>query len=182
MKVLCLGGNVCLGARGPRGWPEHLWELTGAQVVNAAIRGARLVDVVRAIPMIQVSGPDLVVIQVGAYDARGGGTPPTDFLALLMQGQEACLDRWPDCEVAICTPTPIGQSQLPGFNRSARRWVERVAPLVEQVEAIVVRLHDLSPDLFADGVHPTQAGAREIASRVAQAFDLVQPPGRHRGR
>lgn len=176
MNILCLGGNVCLGARSPRGWPEHLWQATGANVVNGGIVGARLVDVVRSVPH-QPQGPwSWVVIQTGAYDARGGGTPPAEYTALLVQCVEAIRSRWPDARVAVCTPTPVSPScAVRGFNRSARRWISRVATAVHELDVddvVIVDLHDLPVDLLADGVHPSPAGSSEIAARVARAIGL----------
>lgn len=171
MKVLCLGGNICLGARSPRGWPEHLWQVSGAHVVNGATSGARLIDVLRSIPRQPGEGWDLVVVQTGAYDARGGGTPPVEFASLLEQTVDAVNIRWPEARVILCTPTPIAPScTVSGFNRAARRWVTRVTPLVYDVadgQCEVVVLHDLDLNLLPDGVHPSSAGSFEIATRVA---------------
>lgn len=180
MTVLVLGGSVAAGARSTRGWPEFLWERTRLDVINLAESGFRMLDVVRAVPLVPPRSYSAVVIQAGAYDARGGGTPPREFLALVEQAVASCRSRWPEARIVVCTPTPISREcSVSGFNRSARRWVTRVAPEVTRAvgdDALVVDLADLDPGLLADGVHPSRTGASEIARRVALALGVHESP------
>lgn len=173
MRVLCFGGNVCLGARSIRGWPEHLWESTGWQVVNAAAPGGRMIDVSRRAPSVPYEGaPDWVVIQLGTYDSKGGGISPREWGLMLDQTLDAIADRWPDSGVLVCSPPPIYASQVKGFNRHARRWFPRAAKVSRQVAADRgakwANLTDLPSAMFPDGIHPNRDGCREIAARVEQ--------------
>lgn len=178
MSILVLGGNVALGARAPRGWPEHLWELTGVRVVNGAVRGARMVDIVRQISQLPTGPFDWIVIQAGSYDARGGGTPPAEYGLLLRQALGELRHRYVvrGSRLALCTPTPIGASALPGFNRSTRRWVTRAIPVVAEIaqdeEVVLVPLHELPKTVLSDGVHLSSAGASVVATMVGRYLEL----------
>ena len=85
---------------------------------------------------------------------------------------EAVGHRWPECRLAVCTPTPIDPGcTVRGFNRAARRWVTRavgeVTAVSERIDAVLVPLHGLPTAGFADGVHPSRDGSRAIAAAVA---------------
>lgn len=173
-RVLCLGGNVALGARAPFGWPEALWRLVGGEVVNGGLKGARVRDVLRGVHHQPDRDWDWVIVQTGTYDARGGGTPPAHYRWLLWSVVAATRARWPNARALVCTPPPIArEAELPGFNRSARRWVERVAEMMrkdKRLDAVLLDLSALDTGLLADGVHPSPAGADAIARLVADAI------------
>ena len=173
MKVLCLGGNVCLGARSIRGWPEHLWEMTQWQIVNAALPGGRMIDVSRRVASMPYEGePDWVVLQLGTYDARGGGVSPHEWGLMLDQTLDSILARWPSVSVLVCSPPSIFPSSVRGFNRHARRWVPRAARESKGIAldrgAQWLNLMGIPEEHFPDGIHPNRDGCREIADRVRE--------------
>jgi len=176
MRILVVGGAVAAGARTYRGWPELLWELTGSEVVNVAETGVRMLDVLRSVPRAPGSSYDVVVVEATVYDARGGGTPPSEFAALVEQTADIVVSRWPEAEVLVLSPTPISRDcSVSGFNRSARRWLRRVLPELQALDAVsVLDVSGLDLSLLPDGLHPSIEGAREIAGLVASQIALLR--------
>jgi len=176
VRVLCLGGNVCLGARSIRGWPEHLWGLTQWQIVNEGIPGGRAIDVSRRVASLPKwrEDPDWIVVQLGTYDARGGVVSPREWGLMLEQILDSVTDRWPDASILVCSPPPIYQSTVKGFNRHARRWIPRASLVSEEITEVAghrwLNLSDLPPAMFPDGIHPNRDGCKEIAARVRDAI------------
>lgn len=186
-RIVCVGDALTRGVRTTRGYPEHLWELLnlgsdgacpmGALVHNAGLPpGSKLLDVLHALPgtYAPLGRVSLTVLLAPPYEARGGGTPPNEFRALLEQVvyhlQAAVGD---DRGVILATPTPIGPSTVRGFARPSRRWIEKAAKVVQEVGAEhglqVVAAHELPVELLADGVHLKPAGYRWVAEQVAPA-------------
>jgi len=185
-RIVCIGDALTLGVRTTRGYPEHLWELLhlggeGAAPLNVLVQnaglqaGATLVDVVRALPatLSPLGRVHVAVLLAPPYDARGGGTPPREFRALLEQAVVTlrALVAPDDGRVVLATPTPIGPTTVRGFARPSRRWVAKAAELVLEAgrdhEVPVVQLHEMPAELLADGVHLKPAGYRWVAEQMA---------------
>lgn len=194
-RILCIGDAVTLGVRSTRGYPEHLWEILtssgqvaipgGVLVQNAGLSEGGLVDVLRRLPSaFGIAQADVVVLLAPPFDARGGGTPPREFRALMvqtveaalsMQGRQAQTSGLPRTMV-LCSPTPIGETDgqrghVRSFGRPSRRWVPKAAEIVREVAADhglpYVDLHEMPRDLLADSVHLKPAGYRWVAEMVA---------------
>jgi len=174
--IVCLGGSVCYGLRSTRGWPDHLWALGRGTwtVQNWARPDLNLREVVHETRRVDWSSVTTAILQVGTEDARGSGTPPSEFVALLEQAVGTVSALAPDAEILVCTPTPIGHTEVPGYRHSSRRWVRRVSPAVAAMadawDVGIVRLHDMPEGLLADGVFPSPDGYAWIADRVAMAL------------
>ena len=184
-RIVCIGDALTLGVRTTRGYPEHLWDLLhlgeGATpldvlVQNAGLQaGSTLVDVVRSLPatFAPLGRVHVAVLMAPPYDARGGGTPPREFRALLEQAVATlhALVAPDDGRVVLATPTPIGPTTVRGFSRPSRRWIGKAAELVLEVgrehEVPVVQLHEMPAELLADGVHLKPAGYRWVAEQMA---------------
>ena len=115
--------------------------------------------------------PDIVVIMLGSNDAHTGyylsiGSFVADYEELVSEFQ--ALASKPD--IFLVKPPPIIENE---FNLSNANLVEGVIPRIEQVtkELGLPTINAYAPfanhpGYFIDGVHPTQEGARIIASEV----------------
>lgn len=178
-RVLCIGDPITFGVRSTRGYPEHLWDILNHDMVapvsctvhNAGLASGCLVDVLRALPASLALQPTwtVAVLLAPPYDARGGGTPPREFGALLEQAAHALSEG--ASRVILCSPTPIGESDTRGFARPSRRWIPKAAELVRDLakayQIPFVALHEMPRELLADAVHPKPAGYRWIADQLA---------------
>lgn len=171
----CYGDALTFGVRSTRGWPEHLWALLQEQGKTVVVRNrglpapAKAQDVLRAINASTDRG-DVAILACPAYDAYGSGTPPKEYQALLSQAFFALSQRYD--LVLGCVPTPIiaHSGQPRSFGRTSRRWYKNGAKAaveaMEEQEIKIIRISDISPDLLADGVHPTPNGYRWIAAEI----------------
>lgn len=186
-RIVCVGDALTLGVRTTRGYPEHLWEILhrgqdGGRPANVLVHnaglpvGSTLVDVVRALPatFAPLGRVHVAVLLAPPYDARGGGTPPREFRALLEQAVVTLgeLTKGDDAgAVVLATPTPIGSTEVRGFARPSRRWVVKAAEVVRDVghehELQVANLHEMPVEHLADGVHLKPTGYRWVAEAIA---------------
>ncbi|MFP5309053.1 MAG: GDSL-type esterase/lipase family protein [Actinomycetes bacterium] len=152
------------------------------EVASVAVDGARTRDVlVRQVPAVAASRPDLVVVGVGVNEAlrgaRAGGVR-ADTAALLDAladlGPQVALVPCPDLAAAPGLPWPV--SSLAGWRCRAVRRAQTAAGAAAGVA--VVRYPGRPPAAMfgPDGLHPGPLGAAASAALLVAALEDKDPP------
>lgn len=172
-----------------QGWPDALSAVLAARrapyrgpVLNLGQRGARgplgFADVVRAACADPSDLTDRVaVIALAHTDGRSDRLSPSEataFTRLALDG------LWRRGAAHVLVVGPTGGGVKPGKQPAARygsyaRWLRRVDKAVRAEVGVgdaasYVSLADLPLDLTRDGVHPSAAGWRWVAERVADVL------------
>jgi acyl-CoA thioesterase-1 len=147
--------------------PDSPWSLAA----NASVFGETLADFrARFQADVLDRGPDAVVIMGGVNDTLRG-TPVADSVAALEAMVRAA--RSAGLRVWVVSPTPIDS----GIGRSSEALVTAERTVAERLGATYLDVYDevvtpstgdWQPGFSRDGVHPTVAGARRLATLIVR--------------
>ena len=187
VKVACVGDSITFGAgvtnREKEAYPAVLGELLGANyaVWNFGVSGATLLKkgnkpywLEAAYAKAKGLNPDIVVIMLGTNDSKPvnwqySSAFPSDLTALVDSFQ--ALPSHP--KVWLCQPTPSTKNKYrisEGNEQQVRRIIAQVAATKKLGVIDIDHAFDGHADLFLDGVHPNNAGAKLMAQTVAAAL------------
>lgn len=203
-RVACVGDSITYGAglkdRHNDSYPVQLGHLlgTGWQVRNFGVSGATMLTKGN-LPYIKQKThnvaiafkPDVVIIMLGTNDSKHRTAGVTnnvpdnwqykaeyvpDYEALIAEFRQAN----PAVKIYVCDPTPC----FPGFWGINDDTIHHeIIPLIHQVaaESKVGEIDLYDPfvghkELFVDGVHPTDDGAKLLAADVYLALTGKNPP------
>ena len=186
-KLLCFGDSITHGYKlkdpGSESYPAQLQAIVGGEfdVVNLSKTGANVVTEgnlpIRKQEVFQEAmklRPDVVVLLIGTNDTKDENWKyhsefTEDYNRLVERFQT--MPSLPD--LYLCTIPPV-------FTKEDRKQrIEEINIAIRQVAAV----HDLKvidvsssfvahPELFADGIHPDQEGAKILAEAVAAGIGL----------
>ncbi len=182
VKVVCFGDSIT-----KRGYPAHLAELVGVEVIAAGIAGNSTGD---ALKRIQTDLLDLkpthVVVFFGTNDLRADAphkfATTSDYVANLRNIIGQC--QAIDAKVVLCTVPPINYEVY--FTRHDTAVYDAAGGMATMIEASRDAVIDLGEELglpvvdlnrelpkhpewmHRDGVHPSPAGNEIIAGLVAE--------------
>lgn len=194
-KVACIGDSVTkgYGLRKGQSYPEQLQQLLGNAftVGNFGFNGATLLAKGHK-PYVKTQEftdalafqPDILVVSLGLNDTDPRNWPnyKADFLKDYSQLIAEFRAVNPAVEVYICRLSPIfsGHSR---FLSGTRDWFAQIQAIIPQIAANnnATLIDNFTPltariDLFADFLHPDEAGAAIIAKQVHQAIIPVKQP------
>lgn len=204
-RVACVGDSITFGAglkdRHNDSYPVQLGRLlgTGWQVRNFGSSGTTALAKGN-LPYIKQKThnvalafkPDILIIMLGTNDSKHPrdsddtnkvpnnwqykGEYVADYEALIAEFRQAN----PAVKVYVCDPTPC----FPGFGGINDDTIHHeIIPLIHQVatdsKATIINLYDPfagHKELFVDGVHPTDDGAKQVAADVYTALTGKNPP------
>ena len=167
---------------------------TKYEFINRGISGNRIVDLyARAKIDVWNHKPDVVSILIGVNDvwheiSRENGVELPRWEKIYRELLEETKKRLPGVKLIICEPFILEGSATDGEERWARflevkEYAKVAKKLAEEVGAEFVPLQEkfdeatkecgTEPYLF-DGVHPTAAGAKLIATEWLKAFDKIK--------
>lgn len=170
--VVVLGDSLAAGLHLPaeEAFPARLEEALAAagtpvRVVNAGISGDTTAGGLRRLDWILRQDPDVLVVELGANDGLRG-VP----LAEVESNLRAILER---ARAAGAQVLLLGIDLPPSYGAYGEAFSELYARLAEELEvafvprflAGVLDRHDL---LLADGLHPSAAGQRHLARKLAE--------------
>lgn len=200
---VAVGDSVSAGEvtanRATDGWVPHFAALVSAaqgcavSMTNNAISGTRMCTITdnKMFPAakdtvqdyIAAHDPDLLTIAYGFNDMNAG-TSLTDFIETYRIYLTEIREKCPDTVIIICSVYAT-----PGDNNGAniRRWNAALKELAEEFDVIYAdTYYDIlgSGWLIADGVHPTNAGHRVMASSIFRTLcsnvnltgEILPPP------
>ncbi len=186
-KVACVGDSITFGShvtdRDQNSYPADLQKLLGEkyQVANFGVSGATLLKKgdkpYWTQPEFEKSdsfAPDIVVIMLGTNDSKPKNWAyKTDFANDYRDliAHYATLQSHP--HVWVMLPPPVYETGK--YEISPTIIENEVTPLVKEVGGDTINVRAAlsnHPELFADTVHPTNAGAAVIAQTV---FDAIAP-------
>lgn len=171
VRIRVLGGSNTSGERVAKAWPEYLLEPFHGRCLlqNAAASGNTLLSISRNLPFpTGKSLADILILACPVEDARGTGTPPEIWGSLLKQTAWHLSRLAP--LVLILPPTPIvaAKGQPRGYGRPARRWIERVHGVYQEMSELTWIKGEwaVSPTHLLDGVHLSLQGHQEAANQL----------------
>jgi acyl-CoA thioesterase I len=188
--IVCFGDSITNGAK----VDGHSWvyilgmEHKGVRFVNAGKNGRKTSDKEELIPVLNKhKRADVFLIFLGVNDLKDGN----DSMV------ESCIGnvRWmigkirdvdPGAKIVILSPTQINVNTMSALNVSKKynRNTERALTelekkyrqlAVEENVGFVSLLDSVSPANYADGLHPNEAGQREIAGAVWKGLKRLFP-------
>lgn len=186
-RLIHVYGNATLVPETRAGWPEHLGLILmerdvrlSAPVVNMGDRSLdTFADVVRALGRDRRPlGAVTAVLALAYTDGRSDRLAPSEAALFASLGVEHLLARGAE-RVLVVGPT-AGHT-LPSKRAAVgyggyTRWLRRTEKAVRESlggSASFVALSGLTVDLTRDGVRPTPAGWKWVASTVADALTGV---------
>ena len=181
IRVACIGDSITRGTE----YTLDLWALIGADYVigDFGVGGATVSLNSDASYMNKTAfttakefEPDIVIVMLGTNDADTSLNETTqefvsDYISLL----DAFDTLQTKLQIYIVQPPPIFPNNC---TLSQDLLIERIIPGIGKVSAqtgftIIDTFSPLEgkPELFADGIHPTAAGAEKIAEAVYAAVN-----------
>jgi len=180
IRIFCVGNSIT-----SYGYPSTLGTLLGARydVSNQGVWGATMLKkgdtpywTTGSLIWILNSSPDIVIIKLGTNDSKPqnwdahGSEFPADYVAMI--------DTFTHCAsrpvVFICLPCPVF---IDVFGITGAVIAQQIVPMVRSIAAQKdAPLIDLNtpflyhPELFSDGVHPTDQGSDSLAHYVYRAL------------
>lgn len=186
VRVACVGDSITEGAGASKGmsYPDQLQALLGPkwQVMNFGVGGRTLLKRgdhpywhEKAFRNAQDFNPDVVIIMLGTNDTKPQNwTHHDDFYGDYKDLVETFKNLPGKPRVFICRPCPVPEPGNYGINETN---IELEIPLINQVAAEenvdLIDMHAAlagKPELFADRVHPLDAGAAVMAQTAAAAL------------
>lgn len=175
IRIVAYGDTTVAAPRCQRGWAEHLYR-PGREIAPVPVRGGRLLDAARgAASVVRLWAPwQVLVLQFGIFDARGGGTPPREVEALLRQTIGTLVHGGP---VLVLAPIPpVAGCTVSGFGREARRWIDKNAGVWQRVvdehhpaKLLTVTMPDGE---LIDRAWPSPAGHMRIATEIESVLSF----------
>jgi len=186
VKVACVGDSITQGAGAQRGksYPSQLQELLGAGYVvgNFGVSGRTLLRKgdfpywkEKKYQDALAMEPDLVVIMLGTNDTKPQNWRHEqefagDYSDLVKSFQ--ALKSKP--RVFVCRPCPVPGKGNYGINEeNVLKEIPRIDALAKELGCGVIDMHAAlagRPELLPDRVHPSTAGAAEMAKAAAAAL------------
>ncbi|MGJ8695460.1 MAG: SGNH/GDSL hydrolase family protein [Verrucomicrobiaceae bacterium] len=188
-KIVCFGDSIT-----KRGYPALLAELTGTEVISSGVAGHNSLQGLKRIQKdVLDHHPDIVVVFFGTNDIRVDSDrahiPLPKYEENLTAIAKAC--RKAKAQIVICTPPPIDpkpyftRHQEADYNGPAglakllSDYRDTAIKVAKKNEAPVVDLNQLllkEPTwMHRDGVHPSPAGNKIIASLIAEKVRPLLP-------
>lgn len=169
--AVALGDSITSG-QGVAPYPGILAGMSGKQVVNAGVGGARSAGAgARAESLLNSHHPAYMFILMGSNDAIHGGDPEAVKNSLAAAIGVAIEHQ---TIPIIATMPPMTESHSI-FNGGAEAINDQIRALASETGTPLVDLEsafnsDPSAYLQADGLHPNQAGQELIAQRFSSVF------------
>jgi lysophospholipase L1-like esterase len=180
IRIFCVGNSIT-----SYGYPSTLGTLLGARydVSNQGVWGATMLKkgdtpywTTGSLAWILNSSPDIVIIKLGTNDSKpqNWGAHASEFPA----DYAAMIDTFTHCAsrpvVFICLPCPVF---IDVFGITGAVIAQQIVPMVRSIAVQTGSpLIDLNtpflnhPELFSDGVHPTDQGSDSLAHYVYRAL------------
>lgn len=192
MNIVCLGDSITSGFKLPvqatGSFPSQLEKMSGNKwkITNAGVTGATALKkgdipiwTSHVFSSIKKTKPDVVVLMLGTNDAKDINWPHiSSFAADYSEIVKLIKDLPGPPEVFLCSVPPVE-----GFNRLGISD-DRVTELTRQVrkiaEATKTHYVDVTsplagkPQLFLDGLHPNQQGAKKISKILMNSMIQMQ--------
>jgi lysophospholipase L1-like esterase len=191
IRVACIGDSITDGhgidLRTVNGYPAQMQGMLGdGYVVKNLGVSARTMSNAGDLPYMNELAwedalafqPDVVVIALGTNDTKTHNWKDRKTFANDLQKMIEALEALPTKpRIFVCTPPPAGEN---GWTINEKLIADEVVPAVQKAVkknklAGVIDLHEAFTGqenlIQADGIHPTQQGARRIAEIVAKAID-----------
>ncbi len=189
IRVACVGDSITFGAgvemREKNNYPKVLGELLGAgyETRNFGKSGATLLKQgdlpywkTKEFEGATEYNPEIVVIKLGTNDSKPQNWDKhkaefeADARALIAHFQ--ALPSKP--KVYVCLPVPVYETKW-GINEPVVKGevipiLQKVAKELKLPTVDLYRALSGKPEMFPDKIHPNAAGARVIASMVAQTL------------
>ena len=167
---------------------------TKHEFINRGISGNRIVDLYARIKMdVWNHQPDVLSILIGVNDvwheiSRGNGVDIKRWERIYRTMLQETKERLPNVKLIICEPFILEGSATDGEERwqrflEVKEYAKVAKKIAEDFGAYFVPLQEkfdkatekcgVAPYLF-DGVHPTAAGAKLIATEWLKAFEQIE--------
>ncbi len=188
VKIVCVGDSITFGDKIEKGQPSYPQDLEklfagAATVVNCGHNGAAAMKAsdnpygkTREFAAAKDANPAVVVIMLGTNDSRQKDWPAhQDAYAADLKDLVETFAKLPaKPQVWLCLPPPAYSTRY-GIRPEAIK--DDIIPMVKKVAAdekigtidVFTALSN-HPELFADTIHPTAAGAQVLAKTVHDAL------------
>ncbi|MCD6303935.1 MAG: prolyl oligopeptidase family serine peptidase [Planctomycetes bacterium] len=198
VRVACVGDSITYGAairdRARSSYPAQLQRLLGGgwAVRNFGVNGATMLKKgdkpywkQRAFRDAQAFAPNVVVIMLGTNDSKPDNWKYKDQFAADCRAMIETFRKLPSRpKIWLCYPVPVARDRW-GIRESVVKGevIPILESVVKQAGVGAIDLHGpLSgkEEMFADGVHPTAAGAGIMAEVIANVLkkNALGPAGR----
>ncbi|MBX6379952.1 MAG: SGNH/GDSL hydrolase family protein [Thermoflavifilum aggregans] len=183
VQIVCFGDSITHGAEvDGHSWVWMLQQQHGndqLQFINAGRNGRKTSDRQELLPVLQqYPHAQLYLIFLGVNDLKNATPQNVDSCVLNMQWMIAQIRRInPHAHVVILSPCNINLQTMSAINRQKQyntRTQEALFKLEKRYHQLaksmhtgfVSLLHVVSPENYADGLHPNLAGQQQIADAV----------------
>ena len=196
VRVACIGDSITYGSgiedKAHDSYPAVLGSLLGEgyEVVNYGVSAREMIrkgdhpfNEEKNYEDAKASLPDIVTIMLGTNDSKPqnwqyAADLESDYVAMIDEFRKLpshpriymCLPPWVAEDRWGIRDSVIAHGVIPVLQKTAsRRWLE----IADTREALANR-----PELFADGVHPNEAGAKVLAQTI---YDCLERNGETSG-
>ncbi|SFV30734.1 Lysophospholipase L1 [Thermoflavifilum thermophilum] len=183
VQVVCFGDSITHGAEvDGHSWVWMLQQQHGHdqwQFINAGRNGRRTADKQELLPVLQqYPQAAFYLIFLGVNDLKNASSAQVDSCVQNMRWMiEQIRQVNPQAKVIILSPCNINLQSMSALNRQ-KQYNARTQEALFQLEkryrqlaksmrtGFVSLLHVVSPENYADGLHPNLAGQQQIADAV----------------
>lgn len=189
--ILCLGDSLTHGARDEyyRCYPMELSDLLGEifgqdwVCAEEGVNGETSADILRRSLSVVKRYPEAyeMILLCGMNDTKDSVATPPEVYRRNVEGIIR-IARVYGKETILCTIPDLRGFGAPDYSQESAKRLKQFNRVVEEIAEeralVLVDLRGMGPECYADGVHLTNVGNREVARRIAveiiakRGFDL----------